>query len=511
MTIHGTSSEPGHQHHGEDEPFLSREQQNEPGAPGQSKCSSRPDSEISPRTRLRLLITLIVILLSFEIGGQMIPGPMIRIIEAIACDNYWRHHDPARLPVSGHLPEHLCKIAEVQTEVATVKGYSDLLEGLLCAICAIPYGLLADRYGRRRAIRLTVPGFLLNAVITNSVLWFSNVLPLRAIWLASLSWIIGGGPAVALVVIWTMLADLTSDAQRATLFFRVGVAGQVASFLASMISSGLMALNPWIPLLLGCGIVMTGLGCALSLPETMNMVVKRQESTAPRSDHEQEPTSNTSWKPESAYLPLPTKIRRLMQPYLFVFNPCILLLLFSFGTVEVAQRASSFLSQHISTQFTWTLARANLIVSLHAAITIPVFLFLLPYLSKKVFHSLSLPRRDLQVARLSLIALLLGSLGIGLSPSAYALIASVCVHAMGVGLPIVTRSLATALVNREETARLYSAIELLQFVGTVLGSLCFTNVFNLGLRIGGIGTGLVWVLGSLLYALVGLALALVWV
>jgi MFS family permease len=381
-----------------------------------------------------------------------------------------------------------------------------LLKG---AICAIPYGILADRYGRRRAIRLTVPGFLLNALITNSVLWFSNTLPLPAIWIAAFSWIIGGGPSVALIVIWTMLADLTTDAQRPTLFFRVGLASQIASFFASAISSALMTVNPWIPLLGGCGTVMIGLCCALSLPETMNTVSKK--TAEPEQPFSDEPLSTCEYSlgPEPAHRVLLSKFALLIRPYLFIFNHRLLLPLFSFGIIQVAQTSSSFLTQYISTRFTWTLARAHFLTSFHMAIAIPVFLFLLPFLSNKVFHSLSLPRRDLQVARLSDIALILGSLGIGLSPSIVFLIPSIFIHATGAGFAVVTRSLVTALVKREETARLYSAIELMQMMGSVLGSLCFTNAFKFGLRMSGIGSGLIWFLGSLLYTLVGIALAFV--
>ena len=130
MSIPG-SLEFSHRSDDENTSFLSR-QPSDPPVIGQSECCDDTDSELCPRTRFRLSITLIVILLAFEIGGQMIPGPMVRLIETIACDNYWRRHDPARLPASGHLPEHLCKISAVQTEVATVKGYSDLFEALLC-------------------------------------------------------------------------------------------------------------------------------------------------------------------------------------------------------------------------------------------------------------------------------------------------------------------------------------------------------------------------------------------
>lgn len=132
MSIPDSPSEFSHRNDDEDTSFLPR-QPNDPPVIGQLEYCDDTCSELSPRTRFRLLITLVVILLAFEIGGRMIPGPMVRLIETIACDKYWRRHDPARLPGSGHLPEHLCKISAVQTEVATVKGYSDLFEGLLCS------------------------------------------------------------------------------------------------------------------------------------------------------------------------------------------------------------------------------------------------------------------------------------------------------------------------------------------------------------------------------------------
>jgi len=82
------------------------------------------------------------------------------------------------------------------------------------ALMAFPYGLLADRRGRKSTLILGVPGFTLNSIITIAVLWFSDVLPLRAVWLSSLAWLIGGGPVVAFAIIWTMMADVTTEAER---------------------------------------------------------------------------------------------------------------------------------------------------------------------------------------------------------------------------------------------------------------------------------------------------------
>jgi hypothetical protein len=172
-------------------------------------------------------------------------------------------------------------------------------------------------------MRRTIPGFLINAIITNSILWFSDTLPLRAIWLAAFSWIIGGGPTVALVIIWTMLADLTTDSQRAIVFFRVGVMSMAASFVSSATSSALMTLNPWTPLTVGCGIVIIGLTFALSLPETIYLPSRKtspgesdvQVSNANESSLDDESFSSTAQSAQrglssTSFLP---KIRENVQ------------------------------------------------------------------------------------------------------------------------------------------------------------------------------------------------------
>lgn len=344
---------------------------------------------------------------------------------------------------------------------------------------------------------------MLNALITNSVLWFSDVFPLRAIWLASLSWIIGGGPTVALLVVWTMLADLSTDEKRAALFFQVGLVSQIASFVASAISSPLMALNPWIPLFLGCGIVSIGLGCVFSLPETMNKV-KLSEAETPFSDDSEAP-----WSSDFTRVLISRNITRFIQPYSFLFTRPLLMLVFSAFAVQFARKSLAFLTLYVSTRFGWSIARAHLLSSIHLAFTIPVFLFVLPFLSNNVLHYMSPSTRDLQIARLSTFAYIVGSLAIGLSSSVGLLIPSICIHAIGAGFPIVIRSLITALVKREETARLYSIFEIIQSAGDILGSFCFTKAFSASLSLGKGKAGLVWFLSSVLYALVELVLMLV--
>jgi hypothetical protein len=61
---------------------------------------------------------------------------------------------------------------------------------------------------------LSIPGFVLNVAICIVILWFSDIFPLRAVWLSSLAWLLGGGWVVVAAIIWTMMADVTTESQR---------------------------------------------------------------------------------------------------------------------------------------------------------------------------------------------------------------------------------------------------------------------------------------------------------
>lgn len=179
----------------------------------QSQTRSNPTA-LSQKLRLRLLITLFAIVLAAEMGLSMADSPLVRIYESITCRKYYTEYDPGKIGPSGGVEEELCKVKDVQTELAAVKGYMEFFDGLMSIFLAIPYGLLADRRGRKWTMCLSIPGFVLNSAIVFVVSWFPDVFPLRAVWLSSLAWLLGGGPVVAFAIIWTMMSDVTSEDER---------------------------------------------------------------------------------------------------------------------------------------------------------------------------------------------------------------------------------------------------------------------------------------------------------
>lgn len=313
-----------------------------------------------------------------------------------------------------------------------------------------------------------------------------------------------------------------------------------AEFISSGLSSWLMVLNPWIPLFIGFGIVFIGLLFILIMPETKHALPSRgpEPSNVEMSDISEEPEGkqhsdmptepklyrddddfdvgpdqdvHLSWSyPEkpSLWVRCRANYRFYVKPYLFILNrKPVLLLLSAFLVYRLSRGSSWFLTQYISTRYEWTLAQSNFLVACRPIVSIPLFLFGLPYLKSRVLS----PRRtatekDLWLARASIFCLTLGTMGIACSPSIMALIPSMFVQATGSGFVFLTRSIITTLVERNETARLYTVIEILQSVGNIVASLSITAVFQLGLRLGGFWIGLAWMMTSSLFGMVGLSI-----
>ncbi|KAJ5613356.1 Major facilitator superfamily domain general substrate transporter [Penicillium lagena] len=535
----------------EDAPFLAPSAPGSPVRARHSHSDSKPriSSDLRPEPTnasakaigFRLKVILFAMILMVEVGFAFLEGPMVRIFEAIACRQYYGEVDPSKIGANGQVPEKLCKLPDIQSELAAVKGYHVFFDGLMTALLAFPYGLLADRRGRKPTLCLAIPGFAIHTIIILTVTWFSDIFPLRAVWLSCLAWLVGGGPVVAFAIIWTMMADVTTESERSALFFQFGIVSMGADFVFSAVSSWLMTMNPWVPMLIGWGIVFAGMSLTLFLPETKHALPdgkpepshvelsELSENSEPKhhyhkpegpglyhddSDLDLDGEDPLSAAPPSAY-PRQSLLARCranyrfyVAPYTFILNrKPVLLLLSAFLVYRLSRGSSWFLTQYISTRYKWTLAQANLLVSFKPLVSVPLFLWGIPYIKNRMLNPRrSVAEKDLWLARASLCCLTVGTLGIGLSPSVAALIPSLIIQTSGSGFMFLTRSLITTLVERDQTARLYTAIEILQSLGNVVASLTITSVFQLGLQLGGFWIGLAWMMTSCLFCLVGLAI-----
>lgn len=500
----------------EDAPFL------DPSQPKNEQASRKTDNNASrEKLRIRLMITLYAIILLVEMGSAMTHGPFTRIFESIACKHWYQDHDPSQIGSDGEVPEEACKSAAIQSEVATIKGVMEFFDGVTSVLLAIPYGLLADRIGRKPTIMLSIPGFILNMVICFVVLWWSDIFPLRAIWFSALSWLFGGGLVVAAALVWTMMADVTTEKQRSAMFFQFGVVIMGSEFLSNSIGSWLMIYSPWRPLLIGWSIVIIGLCLGLTLPETKNAF---SPSKPPEQEdaHEMSELSTLTddEEEEEGILPFAkatpvqqppitawAKIKASFVAYSFFFKDRQVILLSSaFLVYKLSRGTAWFLIQYVSTRYGWRIAAANMLTSLKSILMVFLFVAILPlaswYLQKK--RGVDSRTKDLILTKFSVMCLLVGTLGMGLSPHVSIMLFFLVIQTMGAGFVYTTRSVVTTMIHRDQTARLYTLIEIIQAFGMILASPVMTGFFNLGLNLGGFWIGLAWMVAAGLFGIVGL-------
>ena len=86
-----------------------------------------PPEPPDPRKRLFLrpnpLLLIYLIVFFVGIGGALLDSPFVRLLEAKCCSMYYGD-------VGKPIPEHKCKVDEVQSHVAYVRGWQTFFDNL---------------------------------------------------------------------------------------------------------------------------------------------------------------------------------------------------------------------------------------------------------------------------------------------------------------------------------------------------------------------------------------------
>jgi len=309
---------------------------------------------------------------------------------------------------------------------------------------------------------------------------------------------------------------LLTNESRSAMFFQFGVAVMGSEFLSNSVGSWLMLYNSWIPLLLGWGIVIFGVCLGITLPETKNAFPPAERKHADGIDEHELSSLHSDDENEAPSFDKPGHAARrqskwqravsAVRAYAFLLeNKQILLLFSAFLVFKLSRGSSWFLVQYVSLRYGWKLVAANMLVSLKSILMVALLLIILPmaswYLQKK--RGVDSRRKDLILTKASVVCLLVGTLGIGLSPHVSLVIFFLVVQTMGAGFVYTTRAIVATMIKPEETARVYVMIEIIQAFGMILASPIMTNFFKWGIDLGGFWTGLAWMVAASLFAVVG--------
>lgn len=171
---------------------------------------------------------------------------------------------------------------------------------------------------------------------------------------------------------------------------------------------------------------------------------------------------------------------------------------------------TSTMAQHISTYFGWTLAKTNYLLAPLGVLQL-VVIALLPviagFLTKPSGRfRLSVFSKDLLLAEISFILLVMGAIIEGFSRDVVLFLIGLTIGTLGSSQGPLCRAIITSYVDPQQTSRLYALISMLETGGSFLGGPVLAGCFNIGLSRKGLWSGLPWfyVAGLVLVAFLSL-------
>ncbi|KAI1392694.1 MFS general substrate transporter [Hypoxylon trugodes] len=443
------------------------------------------------------LLTLIAFVASCSSG--FIGTPVTRVLEDIVCRKYYG------LQQDGPIDEKECKGTEVQERVAFIMAIAGSLDAAVGFLAALPWGFAADRIGRKPVFIICLFGTVLNILWGVTVLYFNNVLPVELIWLGSAGYLIGGGNAILIGIILSIITDSTTEEKRGVAFVRLHVASMCGVLLSPSISSFVMEkLGPWPPIWAAMAALVTSAILFLFVPETLKHQPEGEAARAPEVQTEPQ-AKNLKSQISQSFTRFKESLSMLKSPSL------ILLLLTCLGSMPVLIATLGFMAQFISKRYDIRLAQTGYIQTGYGAVTVVQAIALLPWVSRYIMKGTA-PKllrvkdehhRDLYLARWSYGFLAVGILILAISPSLPGFIVGLVVMALGSSFSSLTKSLMSLYVDPEHRSRLFSIVGMADVIGSLYAQPGLAGLFTLGMQLGGGWIGLPYYGLAIVVALAG--------
>ncbi|KAK6350297.1 hypothetical protein TWF696_006528 [Orbilia brochopaga] len=457
------------------------------------------------RKALPIIILAITIMFIFNVGNQFITSPQVRIYEDIICRKYYDSHGERLYPVGEPIPEEKCKIAPVESELALIRGLEPVFDAIPSLLAAIPMGMLADnpKVGRKPVILAALLGSMAQLVWTTAVTWFSDTLPLRLVWTGSF-FLITGGSEVTNAILYTMIIDITTPSELASTFFMMQlVGGWLPLLFGPPVTSAMMIKKGnWLPVFIGIFLSFTGFVLLCFAPETMHIRNRHpKDSTSEDVNHAASSSTSSAavtvetFETSSDAGPMNQKlrarakerIREFIESSSFVFHsPHLIILICSLMMNTVtAMRAMEMVLYYASARYNISIAKVNLLNTVNAAVSISI-LSALPLASAFLTGKLgfSSQRKDLLIAKVSVMLYAIGWAGVGFAPTLACAIAALVIITFGSGFGGSVRSLAASYVEPHHQARLASFTAIMIALGNFVGAPALAGLYRLGLSMG---------------------------
>jgi len=296
---------------------------------------------------------------------------------------------------------------------------------------------------------------------------------------------------------------------RVTTFFRFMATNLAGTVLAVPLAWYFVKFSLWLPMLLGFGCILSGTLLTLLIPETLDRQKEDDPASEPLLDRHNDDNDRAEPAHKALHKTRITLVVQFLYQLKFVFaSPLLAILAVTFFANSLGQSVLMLLLQFASNRFAMTISSASLLIPFSAALNFAVLVFILPWINSRPASNDShdAAARDLTIARASIILLVLGLVGIALSPHIAVLVLAITVYALGAGYSGASRSLVTSFVERDQVGRLYAVLAMLDTAGTVVSGPTLSKIFSWGLALGGLWSGIPFFFAAALFGLVGVVI-----
>jgi MFS family permease len=331
-----------------------------------------------------------------------------------------------------------------------------------------------------------------------------GALDLRWIWFANFFQLLGGGAPVLMSMVYTMLADISTDAQRSTAFLYIGTFLMGGNLVAQPITYLAMQRGKWFAFGLGLTVLAISTIVAFCIPETLDKTRAQKVDPVPPVEVQ----TNDSWS-QGAKGPtvLLAKVRaatihtvRVIR-WLFWEQKLVGFLLLSLAWEILGKSvANAIQQQYISKRYRLSFAEASLVDTVGLITTVVILSCVLPYISHLLLtrYGWSARAKDLRLAQASALFTAMGCLLVGISRTLVMVCVSIMIFSLGTGYTYMIRGLMTSLVGAKDLGLLYASISVVESISLLVGMPAFSYLFKFGMHWGGGWIGLPYQVGGLI-------------
>jgi hypothetical protein len=284
--------------------------------------------------------------------------------------------------------------------------------------------------------------------------------------------------------------QLTRFKFRASTFFRLGAANMLCFTIGPPIAAAIMKKDPWLAFTLGLILQAIAIPISLAMPETLG--AKKPGETATTERKPESPVSNIFGEKGDLSQHGSRIIKLIKENAGFIAKDWrVLFFACTYPIRMIMGSLDSQIIQYVPQRFHWSIANTTNLQAVQSGVSMAVLLLILPavssYLLKKRGYSAN--RKDILLTRVGFFCYGVGLITIGFAPTVFFFVIGMVTITLAAGSGAAIRALLTSWVEQNEVARLYTALGIIETLGSICGGPLISTLYNAGLSAHGKGKG----------------------